>query len=1272
MTTAIDSHSTVKQEKWAAGNPGSWSQPAPCQVIGFFPGLGSRGFYRDAGGTLLDRAAPEALDIFHEAAEAYGVIDGDPNKILLMADNIPKATLEKQSFIGAAFLAHSLALEANLRAAARANDLELKITAYTGESFGILASAVASGAVSTWDGIRIARAFTPLMLMAGEGKPGGEPIGRELGRHLPTFAPGQEPVGEPFQVVGLTGQPEFLEHVIRELSRTFHPAQVEVHKRYSRSQVNTYVALSAANLFRDFVQLFPSITLTDLKAPTRFLAHSARMTPARESLERLMDDERIIFRTPHTPVISNHDAGLLTTAEQVRDGVLSMTDKIMASQRTVEMIDEMQADIVLELGLGGKSLRLLSDNTIETPAGMYTGVVDEEASLLDGLEVASVLKSTLPNLNEKRSDFGPQHLELLRQVFRLSSASDFHERHFSRIMRRVIRSIVLKPEAIAPQPLLRFIEVFQHTKTHGAALDRVAGELIVNARVKKRLTGSGKEVGHACTEIEVLDRAGTVVAQIVPEVESAEVVVFHFALPEGRHDVEWARRVRRLLESQPTTQESYRELVAELWEVAASSEGTRDRQLLAADQSAAIDLLVYQHAMFDLIKLFRPALLAQTDYYVLGRDRIGWLVALAVSGAIRLVDAVELAAASLSPNLRPEMMRPLLKRLLRTVGRSDVPVISPAGTPLRTKKDLQAATEAVFLAGALDGPTRSIKLNGVCQILSLGSELYADHLSTHPHSATVVPVLVASDIWKKRANVALHDADERALLASTHERGRVLDYARGRKLLSSAIYAYVHPGETIVGFGAGGSESMTIFIKREDDDDIVVRKVLSDALTTVSWNPDGKGVMLPPFAKAKKQAEYLQALPASVSSTFPRVGHVEERVIPVPSHLRSSPDQGYNEVIYEMTFVPGEEVSRFVEKNVPPPAVLARLYEQIFLVLHRDVHTINRNAVTDATLEEQYFAKIENRLDLCRKTAPRTFGPDLLDSHLIVIDGVSYLNHRELLRRFRDNPLYESVLEPRFHSLVMGDTNTENIKVANTQPLVEAQALIEKGASQPTIDYALAAITPESIGLMFLDPRAIGFRSDGATTRDDPMYDNKPWHNSIGHYDEIHFEQFRLLVATEPGATPRIDIDFLEGNPYQRAYRVRDVTASGEHLDPAAPKQGMEDYFAQVMSAVYGLQDPHSQQLQDDPYWLVRFVFIMGTHFAAMPPFHFQSELDGTLIDTPQTQRRPVAIYCEGIKWLNWSLQMLEGTRTEFLGLPVPPLPQGRSGTTDSTAPSAA
>jgi hypothetical protein len=221
----------------------------------------------------------------------------------------------------------------------------------------------------------------------------------------------------------------------------------------------------------------------------------------------------------------------------------------------------------------------------------------------------------------------------------------------------------------------------------------------------------------------------------------------------------------------------------------------------------------------------------------------------------------------------------------------------------------------------------------------------------------------------------------------------------------------------------------------------------------------------------------------------------------------------------------------------------------------------------------------------------------------------------------------------------MGDTNTENVKLADTTPLRHAQELIERGAPEHEVDAALAAITADSIGVMFLDPRAIGFRSDGATTRDDPMYDNKPWHNSIGHYDEMHYEQFDLDVGTAEDGSPVVDVRFHDGNPYQVAYT------------------GMEAHFASVMAAVHGADEHGVPVVPDDPYWLVRFVFTMGTHFTAMPPFHFLSEVDGTLVDSPLSQRRPIAIYVEGIKWLNWAVEMLEGTRTSFLGVPMPPLP---------------
>lgn len=556
----------------------------------------------------------------------------------------------------------------------------------------------------------------------------------------------------------------------------------------------------------------------------------------------------------------------------------------------------------------------------------------------------------------------------------------------------------------------------------------------------------------------------------------------------------------------------------------------------------------------------------------------------------------------------------------------------------------------------VDPGVRRIHLNGNCQILSLGSALDATRVNAEPFRTDIISLLSPLDIWQKRANPRLDEFEDRSTGTLTDENARVLRHARGRRLLASTVYAYVNIGETIVGFGKGGSESVTIFLRKEGEDRIVVRKILSEAMTTASWRRDGAGVMLPPFAKAKKQAEYLRALPESVRRYFPEVHDVLEREIPVPEHLRKDGRGSHRELIYEMSYVPGEEISRFVERHSPPPAVVARLYQQVLTVLHEQVHSVNRVPAPGETLDISYFQKIEDRLALCRRTAPRTFNEHLLDTERIVINGVSYLNTPALLRRFRDHPEYLDVLEPRSHALVMGDTNTENIKVTDTGPLLRAQHLIESGAARADIDRALAEITPQSLGIRFLDPRAIGFKGEGGQTRDDPMYDNKPWHNSLGHYDEIHYEQFALRVRVGAGQIPAIDIEFTEGNPYQRSYRVRDVVEKGGEIHPDNPL-GMEDHFRPVLTAVHDLDNPESPYLRDDPHWLIRFVFLLGTHFTAMPPFHFQDEVDGTLTDTYQTQRRPVAIYCEGIKWLNWALEMLEGKRTEFLGFAVPPLP---------------
>lgn len=432
---------------------------------------------------------------------------------------------------------------------------------------------------------------------------------------------------------------------------------------------------------------------------------------------------------------------------------------------------------------------------------------------------------------------------------------------------------------------------------------------------------------------------------------------------------------------------------------------------------------------------------------------------------------------------------------------------------------------------------------------------------------------------------------------------------------------YVNDDEMVVGFGYGGSESMTLFIRKSGQEKFV-RKVLSERLVTPEWDRDGRDVMLPPCPKAKSQTRYLMGLPASVKPLFPQVLDVNERI---QEKQESTGIALYNEYIYDMTFVPGVEVSQFVRRYQPSKEVVAALYTIIFQLLNDKIHSERRRKPSFPTLEQSYFSKIEKRLSLAQKTAPKTFSDDLLQAETLAINDIKLRNVPCLLREFRSHPEYQQLLEPNFHCLVVGDTNTENIKIGNIQPLLR---------QWDNFSVSNPPFTAEDLEIRFLDPRAIGFHENNVDTgADDYMYDNKPWHNSLGNYDKIHGEHFEL--AYEFREIPRLIIAFHEDNPYQMSY------------------QGIESYFCEVMTAAWQLNNPYSDINQNDPNWLIRFVFLMGTHFMAMPPFHFSKNSDGILVDDVYHQRRPLAIYAEGIKWLNLALDMLEGKVDTFHSMPV-------------------
>jgi hypothetical protein len=433
----------------------------------------------------------------------------------------------------------------------------------------------------------------------------------------------------------------------------------------------------------------------------------------------------------------------------------------------------------------------------------------------------------------------------------------------------------------------------------------------------------------------------------------------------------------------------------------------------------------------------------------------------------------------------------------------------------------------------------------------------------------------------------------------------------------TAIKQYVQSQEEVTGFAIGGSESLVLFVIPSR---VVVRKVWSEKLISAKWHPEGKGVMSPPLAKAKLQVDYLMSLPVPVKQYFPRVYDCQEvKTYEVDAHGLLVER---HEFICDQSYVPGLEVSTFIERYQPTPQVVAHLYREILKCLKEKIHPYRKKTRDCPTVEISYLSKITKRLQIAQQTAPQTFTA-LITSDYLWIDGNRYKNIVQLLDAFR-NPDFLDVLEPRYHCLVMGDTNTENIKITNPDVLLTAM-------QEDRLDF-----TYQDIGIRFLDPRAIGFDSAGASVVDDYMYDNKPLHNSLGNYDVIHAEHFHISMTTVAGE-PHVTIEHKEQHPFREPYR------------------DLDQYFSYIMGG-WDVTDPAF--LRDDPYWLVRFAFIMGTHFAAMPPFQFRKEYDGHVEDACEPQKRAIAVYCEGIKWLNLALALLTGVQKELYGIAMPPLPK--------------
>lgn len=357
---------------------------------------------------------------------------------------------------------------------------------------------------------------------------------------------------------------------------------------------------------------------------------------------------------------------------------------------------------------------------------------------------------------------------------------------------------------------------------------------------------------------------------------------------------------------------------------------------------------------------------------------------------------------------------------------------------------------------------------------------------------------------------------------------------------------------------AGGSESQTQLVVDVGSRRKFVRKEAHQHAALVDWpgdHPYSKGLVW----RLRRQVSFLQSLPPGAIQLFPQVLAVD--------------DNRPKSLSVDLEYIDGPTVSQLARSE---PARWGPAVELAREVLQTRVHCHWRTPAAGWHLfQHWHVSKMTSRFGLARSAV---LAHHLEQRRQIVVNGRQLSPLRVVLDQLST---HEAMLSPAWLSMVVGDTNTHNI-------LVEDQ-----NAQQ----------------IRFLDPRGVGVLIDGHVV-DDPLYDWKFWHNSLGHYDALFEGRFELTGAADGEVLLRHS-DPLGVRTWRAAHQLfgRDPLVTGD-FDPIFLGQ-------------------HVFQ---------RFLFLMGSHFVAMMPFH---------LNRHNQEGRCAAdlMYLEALFWLNLCLNSI---RSDF------------------------
>lgn len=327
------------------------------ELHAYFPGMNSRRSYSNISRDLYEKGNNKVRSIFEDSIEILSKCNQEQR-----TDYVSRFFFEKElsnddvdkkwNNIGSSMVVYNLALFEHLKTSSS----DFLINSVGGESYGMIAAAIASKALSLEDGLKVANyALGSIYKYAHANSVGA------------------------WHVVSLAGRS--IRHDLNEIQRMF-PQGIDVFRwqtlTLEKQEVHVYIHHTIFNEVKEFINksFKNAINIKEFKRPTIEIVHSPKLAAVRIDISNFIVDENIFFLTPDIPIVANNGTGIAASKDDVQNLILDMVNIPMYSAQSFQSLEELipaSTDAIVEFGYGQKTRPFIYEHGVRQQFFEYFG-----------------------------------------------------------------------------------------------------------------------------------------------------------------------------------------------------------------------------------------------------------------------------------------------------------------------------------------------------------------------------------------------------------------------------------------------------------------------------------------------------------------------------------------------------------------------------------------------------------------------------------------------------------------------------------------------------------------------------------------------------------------------------------------------------------------------------------------------------------------------------------------------------------------------------------